>query len=416
VAVRDSDVGIYSGFISNSNACRRIVISEFESMPSIAQRSANEFTVLCLLSRAALTTEQKARIRRLDFAAIDWTEVTRLAEYHGVLSFVARNLVEYADGLPSEIAPTLRSAYKLNLRRSLWFSAELAGIVRHFKGRQIPVLPFKGPSLEQSIYGEPGLRTFSDLDLLIPPAHYQAAKRSLAELGYKPSVEFKPSLERFWLRNGYEQLFDSASGKNLVELQWALSPRFYSLDLRIEDLMARAEKIVVGGCEMRCLAPEDSILALSVHAAKHLWSRLIWLVDIAESLKTQRIEHEVVAARAGALGVERMLAVAYWLIKNLLDAKLPEVAERMISRDAKVEALGQKFAGRLAREASYDFASTEYFKLILKLRERRSDRYRFLWRLASTPGQSDIDVVDLPEPLFPLYRIVRIGRIFRRRK
>ena len=385
-------------------------------MPSLAQRSENEFTVLCLLSRAALTTEQKARIRRVDFAAIDWTEVTRRAEYHGVLSFVARNLVEYADGLPSEIASTLRSAYKLNLRRSLWFSAELARIVRHFKDRQIPALPFKGPSLEQSIYGEPGLRSFSDLDLLISPAHYQAAKRSLAELGYKPSVEFKPSVERFWLRNGYEQLFDSASGKNLVELQWALSPRFYSLDLRIEDLMARTQKIVVGGCEMRCLSPEDSVLALSVHAAKHLWSRLIWLVDIAESLKTQNIDHGVVCARAKALGVARMVAVTYWLVKNLLEVKLPEFAERMIGRDAHVEALGKRFADRLAREATYDFASTEYFRLILKLRERRSDRYRFLWRLASTPGQSDLDTLDLPEAFFPLYRIIRIGRLFRRRK
>ena len=385
-------------------------------MPSLAQRSENEFTVLCLLSRAALTTEQKARIRRVDFAAIDWTEVTRRAEYHGVLSFVARNLVEYADGLPSEIASTLRSAYKLNLPRSLWFSAELARIVRLFKDRQIPVLPFKGPSLEQSIYGEPGLRSFSDLDLLTSPANYHVAERSLAELGYKPSVEFKPSVERFWLRNGYEQLFDSASGNNLVELQWALSPRFYSLNLRIEDLMARAQKIVVGGCEMRCLSPEDSVLALSVHAAKHLWSRLIWLVDIAESLKTQNIDHGVVCARAKALGVARMVAVTYWLVKNLLEVKLPEFAERMIAGDAHVEALGKRFAERLAREATYDFASTEYFRLILKLRERRSDRYRFLWRLVSTPGQSDLDTLDLPEAFFPLYRIIRIGRLFRRRK
>jgi hypothetical protein len=385
-------------------------------MPSIGHPSENEFKLLCLLSRAALTTEQKAGIRRLDLAAIDLKELTRLAEYHGVLSFVARNLVEYAEGLPSEIARTLGSAYKENLRRSLWFSAELARIVRHFEDRQVTVLPFKGPSLEQSIYGEPGLRSFSDLDLLISPALYQAAKRSLAELGYKPSAEFKPSVERFWLRNGYEQLFDSASGKNLVELQWALSPRFYSVDLRIEDLQARAQKIFVGGCEMRCLSPEDSILALSVHAAKHLWSRLIWLVDIAESLKTQNIDHGVVCARAKALGVERMTAVNFWLVRNLLEVKLPEDAERMIADDKTVEALGKRFADRMAREANYDFASTEYFRLILTLRERRSDRYRFLWRLVSTPGQSDIDTLDLPEALFPLYRIVRIGRLFRRRK
>jgi hypothetical protein len=110
-----------------------------------------------------------------------------------------------------------------------------------------------------------------------------------------------------------------------------------------------------------------------------------------------------------------MLAVTYWLVKDLLEVKLPDIAERMIARDSRVSALGEEFADRLAREANYDFASTEYFRSIVKLRERRRDRYRFLWRLLSTPGQGDLDAIDLPEPLFPLYRIVRVGRLFRRR-
>lgn len=399
---------------------RPIVISEYESMSSISnsslgQRSENEFKLLCLLSRAVLTTEQTKSVCSFGASAIDWEEVVRLAQHHGVLSFVARNVVESSDGLPAVIETSLRSAYKENLRRGLWFSAELARIVRHFEEKQIPVVPFKGPSLAQSIYGEPGLRSFSDLDLLICPAHYEAAKRLLADLGYKPSVEFRPSVERFWLRNGYEQLFDSPHGKNLVELQWALSPRFYSLDVKVEGLVERACKIAVGGVEMRCLSPEDSLLALSVHAAKHLWSRLIWLVDIAESLKVDNIDHILVGSRAESLGIERMLAVTYWLVKDLLEVKLPDIAERMIARDSRVSALGEEFADRLAREANYDFASTEYFRLIVKLRERRRDRYRFLWRLLSTPGQGDLDAIDLPEPLFPLYRIVRVGRLFRRR-
>lgn len=119
-------------------------------MSSIGQRSENEFKLVCRLARAALTTEQTQSLRSLDLAANDCHELMRLAEYHGVLSFVARNLVEHADYLPPKIADTLRSAYKQNLRRSLWFSAELVHIVRHFGERKIPVLPFKGPSEQSS--------------------------------------------------------------------------------------------------------------------------------------------------------------------------------------------------------------------------------------------------------------------------
>jgi hypothetical protein len=50
----------------------------------------------------------------------------------------------------------------------------------------------------------------------------------------------------------------------------------------------------------------------------------------------------------------------------------------------------------------------------MKLRERRGDRWRYLWRLVWTPSAGDIAAVRLPEALFPLYRIVRIGRLMRK--
>ncbi len=86
----------------------------------------------------------------------------------------------------------------------------------------------------------------------------------------------------------------------------------------------------------------------------------------------------------------------------------------MIAADPQVPVLGAEFAARLARGAAYDFESTEYFRLILKLRERRADRWRYLWRLFWTPGVGDLAAVRLPEPLFPLYRFVRIGRLLRK--
>ena len=75
-----------------------------------------------------------------------------------------------------------------------------------------------------------GLRSFSDLDFLISPADFERAKQALAEIGYLPSANFAPAVERLWLRTGYERSFDGAAGKNLVELQWALLPRFYAVD------------------------------------------------------------------------------------------------------------------------------------------------------------------------------------------
>jgi hypothetical protein len=331
-----------------------------------------------------------------------------------VLPLAARNLIEHARGLPPEIERSLRSAYDANLRRSLWFTAELARIMQHFERRQLRAVPYKGPVLAQSAYRNVGLRNFSDLDFLISPADFDRAKRALAEIGYRPSAHFTPAVERFWLRKGYERSFDSAVGPNLVELQWALLPYFYAVDLRVEDLLGRAGRTVVGECEVPCLSPEDSLLVLCVHTAKHLWTRLIWLADIAETLRSQTIDHLLVLSRARVLGIARILGVSFWLAKNVLRAELPKPADELIAADPGVPALGSEFAERLASGAAYDFESTEYFRLILKLRERRDDRWRYIWRLVWTPGAGDVAAVRLPEALFPLYRIVRLGRLLRK--
>jgi hypothetical protein len=383
---------------------------------SITTQIANEkkregFGLLCALTAVELATESRDRVANWDLSTLDWAEFLRLAEHHGVLPLAARNLIEHVHGLPPEIRRALRSAYDANLRRSLWFTAELTRIEQYFERVLLRTIPYKGPSLAQLVYGDPGLRSFSDLDFLISPADFERAKQALFEVGYRPSAEHSPAVERFWLRKGYERSFDGAAGKNLVELQWALLPYFYVVDLSVEDLLMRAKSTVVGGREIPCLSPEDSLLVLCLHAAKHLWTRLIWLSDIAETMRTQKVDYSRVLSRARALGVTRILGVSLWLAKNLLDAELPTSAEEMNAADPRVPILGREFAERLACGTSYDFESTKYFRLIMKLRERPWDRWRYLWRLIWTPGTGDLAAVRLPEALFPLYRIVRIGRL-----
>jgi hypothetical protein len=395
-------------------------------MSSIGPQREDEFGLLCAVASAKMTIAQIEHVANWNFSSLDWNEIIRLAEHHGVLPLVARNLMEHARGLPPEIEHTFRSAYELNLKRGLWFAAELARIIRHLNRRQaehrqaehpqtdrqqFPVLPFKGPILAQSLYGDPGLRSFSDLDLLISSADFKGAKQALAEIGYSPAKKFTPAVERFWLQNGYEQSFNGVAGDNLVELQWALLPQLYAVDLKVEDLLARSGPVVVVGCQMRCLSPEDSLTVLSLHAAKHLWGRLIWLVDIAGTLRAGNTDYGLVFSNARSLGIARILGVTFWLVKNVLHAELPDAAEEMIASDRTASVLGQEFAARLRRAATYDFESTEYFRLILKLRERSGDRWRYLWRLFWTPGEGDLAAIPLPEAFFPLYRVVRMARL-----
>ena len=361
-----------------------------------------------------MAPQRAARIADATAAELDWNELLRLAGYHGVLALVARSLRRHGRNIPPAIERSLQQADAENVRRSLWFASELARIAARFEKKHVKAVPYKGPSLAESVYGDLALRHFSDLDFLVSPADLGAAQQTLEQLDYQPSTDLSPSVERFWLENGYERSFDGKAGKYLVELQWALLPRFYAVDFRVGELLGRAGRASLGGRDVPCLSPEDSLIALCLHAAKHLWMLLIWVCDIAESVRTQVIDYSLVVTRAGELGILRMLGVSFWLAQNLLCTDLPPAAQDLVARDPEVPILGQLFAERLARGATYDFESAEYFLLVRRLRERRADRWRYLWRLVWTPGVGDLAAVRLPEPLFPLYRLVRLARLLRK--
>lgn len=385
-----------------------------DTLRSQTTDSSKEFDLLCACVGVSVSPEAIAYIARATESEVDWHQLLRLAEQHGVLPLVARNLSAHARGLPTEIEQQLRYAHEANVRRNLWFASELGRIADYLGGKHLRAVPYKGPVLAESVYGDLALRTFSDLDFLISPADFERAKQALAELGYRPAEEFSPAVERFWLRKGYERSFDGAAGKNLVELQWGVLPYFYAVDLGIDDLLARASRTSVGGREVSCLSPEDSLLVLCLHAAKHLWTRLIWVCDIAETLRTQNIDYTLMLSQAQSLGILRIMGVSFWLAKQMLGTSVPQPAKQAITSDPEVPVLGQEFAMRLAKSATYDLDSSEYFRWILRLRERRRDRWRYLRRLVWTPGAGDLAAVQLPESLFPLYRVVRLARLVRK--
>jgi hypothetical protein len=90
---------------------------------------------------------------------------------------------------------------------------------------------------------------------------------------------------------------------------------------------------------------------------------------------------------------------------------LPQPVLGQIQKDPAVEALAEKIQPIIMQETEYDTDSMGYFRLMMDLRERWQDRFRFLWRLAFTPSVGEWSAIRLPGRLFPLYRIVRLARL-----
>jgi hypothetical protein len=368
-----------------------------------------EFSLL--LGCCSVTDASPERLRPGLAAALDWSLLLDLAEHHGVTPLVYRSLRDCGALVPAEVRENLRSRYAQNARKNLRFKAELARILDCLEAHGIRAIPFKGPVLAEILYGDLGLRSFSDLDVLVQPADVRRAKVALSTLGYTRASPFSAAQERAYIASAYEYALDGPADRNLLEIQWGIVPRFYAVEFDVAGFFQRASPTTLGGWTVEKLAGEDLLLALAVHAAKHLWSRLCWLRDLAAVVGTHPFDVDRVERQAAELGIKRILGMSVLLANRLLAAPVPEPWKAKWQNDGELGALCAAIEPQVPRAAEYSTESLRYFRWMMRLRERPADRWKLFSRLALTPGAGEWSLVRLPGPLFPLYRVVRMFRL-----
>jgi Uncharacterised nucleotidyltransferase len=372
-----------------------------------------EFDLLVTCCADSSDKRHPDRICRILSRPLNWQRVFDLVDHHRVVPQVYGQLSAFSHLVPTQHLDALRLRYRDNARKTLWYTGELIRILNHLESAEIKVLPYKGPVLAQTLYGEVTRRQFGDLDILILAADVPKARAALLNLGYKPGIEIAPHSEAF-VGSGYEYSFSAACGSNLLELQWRIVPRFYAIDFDVASFLDRADEIIVNGRAMRSLRVEDLLLVLCVHAAKHVWVHLSWLCDIAQLVKSRQLDWNVIQDEAKRLGIERIVSLNLLLAYKLLGTALPPAIQKRLREDPSETVLADEIQRIIGRSVHYDTESLAYFRLMLRLRERRQDRARFLWRLAVTPSVSEWSAVRLPKPLRPLYRLVRLLRLAKR--
>jgi hypothetical protein len=342
---------------------------------------------------------------------VNWRILFDLAGHHGVQPLLYQRLSSAAELIPADEMRALQQSYQTNLHKAMLLSLELIRIYHLLSSSGLKVLAYKGLALAQTVYGDIALRHAGDIDLLIHASDFQRIRDVVQELGYTPHARMPEAHERAYLKSGYECAFDGTAGPNLLELQWAIQPRFYAVDFDMGGLFHRAVTASVAGQSMQTPCAEDLFIVLSLHAAKHVWGRLIWLCDLARLMNLPTLNWTLIAERAKDLRIVRILRVGTLLANRILGAPIPAAAEASLPQDAAAQALAEEIEPSITRETLFNVESFEYFRLMLRLRESNSDRLCFLARLIFTPGPGEWEAIQLPALLSPLYRLVRLSRL-----
>jgi len=375
-------------------------------LPVIDDRYDRAFELLLLCSRTRIAARDDTRLRTLDPGEVDWARLVALAAIHGTRPLVYRTLSTTCSHLvPSAVLQALRDQVIEIAGKNLFLMVELMDVLLALESERIHALPFKGPVLAADAYGSVALREFRDLDIVVEKREIERVGEILraggyAELGTSPGGD------------EYSRVFTRDAA--VVDLHWAFAGNRFFFRNDPKALWQRRVAIDVSGQRMSSLAPEDNLLLLCMHGAKHCWSRLAWVCDVAELITSHsNLDWVALVSRAKVFGAERMLYLGLYLAADLLGAQLPAEVHAHASQPS-VAVLSGTVRSWMMQEIDGAAKPLERETFYVSMRERLSDRARHVLagivRFA-LPTARDRRALPLPSPLWFVHLLTRPVRL-----
>ncbi len=345
-----------------------------DGRPVVLAPGAAELLLCCTGVRGDAATAE--RITALAGEDVDWEHLRRNAFKHGVVPLLYQRLAALRPAaMPDEALARLRDDQQQNSIRSLAITAELIRLLQYLDRGGVQAVPYKGPALAQHVYGNVTIRQYGDLDILVRPRDVPRAKSLLCNEGYLPDRWPRRHREREFVRRHHAQPFQSADGRVRIELHWNFTPRALDVSFDLDALWRRLRRKPLGSADVLTLPDEDLLLVLCVHGAKHCWSRLKGIRDVAETLVVHpSLDWDWVIDEARLVGAQRMLWLGLFLAAELLGADLPPRIRSRIVEDPMVPRLAGDVRARLFRDDVRHAVSADAQFFYLQMRERIRER------------------------------------------
>ena len=290
-----------------------------------------------------------------------WYNLLHLAQKNRVGALVWRRLREVGSAVdvPDETMAALKSTYQQNLMRCTRVLAELGTILAPFQKAGIPVLILRGPALGQVVYGDPALRPFTDLDLLVRREDVPAGRNCLESVNCAlASSRLCPDyFEKYHLHLTYSHRPSGIA----VELHWALDHMYTPFAISYEDILRRRRSVAIGDVQADVPCPEDDLLCNIVHLAKHAYflpflsddprleerildsGDLLLFCDILREVRHHGVslDWDQILERSRAWAIEREVSASLRAVNRLFGAAIPddELGRLSAPRVSSLEAL-----------------------------------------------------------------------------
>jgi hypothetical protein len=354
------------------------------------------------------------RIRALSENGMDWAALLAAAADYGVAPLVCHRLETLAgDSLPLFWRRRFQQEFVRNTRRNLFLTGKLFGVLTALDRSGVAAMPFKGPVLAEQAYGDIALRQFADLDIVLPHSEIIEAHRVLEGLGF----DFDNSgcaIPEDSGRVPGQYAYRNDAGTAFIELHTEKTMRYLPHPLDWKALGSRLETVTVCGHRVCTFSLEDTLLLLCVHGAKHFWSRLGWICDIAELVQAPRgVDWARSESLARSMGCRRMWLLGLTLANEILQAPLPEPVLQQIRSDPAVASLSRCVQTQFLNSTGSNSSAAQRMRFRVNSQDTFTKGLRQLCRVTTRPTEDDWHTYQLPRWAGPLYLVLRPWRLLR---
>jgi hypothetical protein len=378
-----------------------------------------EFFIAAACSRWPPSETRQNSIRAAAKGLVDWERFLGIVERHRIWGLARQGLTQAGVAPPAEIDRALKAKTWGVSRRNLALAAETTRLCRLFREAAIPAVFVKGVTLSVLAYGDIAIKHSRDIDILVSlsPARVLEARAVLERAGYAlkhPLPALTETQLALLLRHGKEWEFLREVGEITTELHWTLT--FNGSLMRDVDASSPLAAVRIGDAEIPTFRIEELFVYLCVHGARHSWSRMKWLADVAALLATiPSADIEALYRAAQRRGSGRCAAQALLLCERMLGVELPAALRAELRRTPTallLEAIAlDAMLGRVV-QADVELSARALGNLrdLLSLFLLGGGSYVYLWRGLTRLFffSEDIAAFALPRRLTWVYAILRV--------
>ncbi|HNV71656.1 MAG TPA: nucleotidyltransferase family protein, partial [Candidatus Ozemobacteraceae bacterium] len=348
-----------------------------------------------LLSLAALhnaASNHANELQDLIRGAINWDTIHQKAAKHriGCQVFQTLSIVAF-DRVPELYRRHWQETAERSVRHNLTLVGELIRVIDLLDRHGILCLSFKGPVLAALLHGTVALRPFADLDLIVAtPEEARIAKELIVAEGYRVHESLTPRQEQLLLQTHCEYHLLHPEKQIYIDLHWNVFYDYFSYSFDLPRAFRESITVPVAHRALRSFRPEDLLLLLSAHHARHAWETMLMIVDIADLLQTHPdLDWQYIENQAERVGGRRLLHLALFLAERVCTSHLPSYISSQARSDITVRRLAQLVQCRWFSSESGTAGMLDELLFHLRCRERLFHQLRFLLRGLFTPGPHD---------------------------